>query len=245
MSVSLNLKPFVPERDLRSVQWNADDVDVDVEDMYGEYGFLPSSMQHNFFKSGTDEGRVVLMMYTENDAAAPRHLADDRVVARLFGTFDKRKKKLTIWHVSVRRQHPYNNSMQGQRWGFGNLSVNPKVKQFRWIDTATGKGITRKTASRFIQGTPNPYAAEVIVLAGTSLQCEYMEQHPLMPCAQLFSSMYGHKSHPSIFLLYHSLGFVGNEHLTWDKRISPPLNDSYNNILTALTYGIPFVSHPT
>lgn len=243
----LELQPFLTESDLQTVQWNVRDVDVEMEvevdddHFYAEYGFLRGSMQYNFLMSGSPSSLVFLRYTSDGARPAPRHMADDRVVARLFGSFDTKHKSFTIWHVSVRKQHAYNNSLRGQRWGFGNLVSNNK-KQLRWKDASTGKGVTRRTADRYVKGTPNPYAAEAIVATCTLLGCVYMEQHPMMPCAQLFSPIYSHASHPSIYLLYKALDFDGTEHLAWDASIHRPMDQSMQMLHEAMMLGLPMIS---
>jgi hypothetical protein len=122
---------------------------------------------------------------------------------------------LVLWHVGVRKAHPLNDSRGGRRWGVYGLTKDGN----RWR-SADGTRLTsrNKHLERYVFGSPNPYAMLVVcALAERFSPLAAIEQHPDMPCAQLFHPHYDHSTHPAIQLLYRALGFVRSPvgHYVW------------------------------
>ena len=232
------LRPFVPHGPLHIVAWRATDVSLDVEDMYAEYGFRVGSKQHNFLTQSRT-GVVVLLHNVPQGSPVPRHLAHPSVVARAFGVVRTHRgvNELELWHISVRKQHPLNDSRGGTRWGVHGIRRVDNGGLVRWT-TATGSKLTKRNALGLVKGTPNPYAMECLVRFAQLFDCKVVAQNPEMPCAQLFDSQYCHRTHPATLLLYRALGFKRPPHLdhfVWNGSI--PLQDAMARALERMARG--------
>ena len=195
-----------------------------------EYGFKDKSMQDNFF-TRPPKGAFVLLMHT---GAPPETMADETVVARLFGT--RNASEAVVWHVSVRKSHPLNDGSRGKRWGVYGIEYDGKKHWF-----AADKKLTRTSAEKFVRGSPNPYATRLLVeAAGTR---KTIRQHEAMPCAQLFHPRYSHRLHPQTLLLYLALGFrkaPGMDAYVWSDPL-PPLHLAWERTLHRMSLGVPAV----
>lgn len=233
------LEPFVPARDLGFIAWRAEDVGVDVGDLHAEYGFGAGSKQHNFLTRADSADHVVVLLH---DGHMPRHMADPSVVARAFGvlrTGPRGSNHLELWHVSVRKEHPLNDSRGGTRWGVFGIARTTAGSRVRWR-SLDGRGVTRRNAARHIRGTPNPYAAECLVRFAKLFECTTVTQNPEMPCAQLFDSQYCHRTHPATHVLFRALGFVqpsALDHYVWDAEVHPSLTDAWTTALEHMAQG--------
>lgn len=235
------LAPFVPMGPLGFVAWRAQDVGVDVQDMCAEYGFKANSKQHNFLTRSATPDRVVVLLHTAAQGL-PRHMADPAVVARAFGTVRAKSHELELWHISVRREHPLNDSHGGARWGVFGIACDSTARRVTWA-TPLGVKLTPHNASEHVHGTPNPYAVECLVRFVELFQCESVAQNPELPCAQLFDKQYCHRTHPATLLLYRALGFVkppALDHYVWNG-VPHDLAEVRRHILAHMAVGTPVV----
>ena len=203
------------------------------EDYVGEYGFKERSKQYNFFNAKTASRRVGILY--SGDAPPPSHMADARVICRVFG--EMIGNNFLIWHLSTRRAHPLNDSMGGTIWGHRGLTWDSEKK--RWFHGETQ--LSKRNAERFVAGTPNPFAVQCLVKLQRHLEARNMEQYYAMPCTKLFDKNYNQKYHPSIMLIYRALGFVYvEERYVWHG--TPDMADSYRLVLEAISKRISAVT---
>ena len=195
------LLPFHPESALRAKVLPIDDLCLE-DGFHERLGFAVSSKQWNFLHTPRHSRFVLLLMRCGDDTSSP---TDDRTLAVVFG--ERSGGMIELWHVSVNRRHPLNDSHRGERWGIYGIERVVEGQKTRWRQPGGGK-VTARNHTRLVRGTPNPYAviavAEVVRHFGGVTQ---VQQHPEMPCAQLFHKDYDHASHPAIALIYRSLGF--------------------------------------
>ena len=238
--LSRRLQPFRMERtQLHWIPFGSGALGREGEGVYDEYGFEEGSKQGNFFRSRIRAPVVAVL--TSSSSPPPSHLSDDSVVARLFG--EKVGSDLVLWHVSVRRQHVYNDSDAGRKWGVYGIEFVPGTK-VRWRD-AHGKTVDKKTAESAVRGSPNPYATRLVVEVCLSLQPSLVRQHEAMPCAQLFDKQYTHRTHPATHVLFRSLGFrkpKGLDAYVWNASNSPPFQLSWRKVEYCMSLGMPCVS---
>ena len=162
------------------------------------------------------------------------------VVATAFGTVSVGTLELT--HVSVNKDHAYNRSDGGKNWG-ARRRQDASGRQVRWrSDDSSATKLTMKNHTKYVRGTPNPYAAFAIYKFATSSKfgtITTVKQNPAMPCAKLFHKDYDHTPHPAIQLLYESLGFVKPiDHYQWDSTTRAPLSSAYNRLLEHMHAGL-------
>lgn len=230
------LRPFRPHAPLRFATRSVVEVDLDVVP-YDEFGFEEGSKQARFFESAATN-RVVAFLYEDAGTDPPHSLLDPRVVARLFGTQD-RDGSLELWHLSVHRRHPLNDSGKGTRWGVHGVVKDTSGRKVRW-KSVDGAKLTPHTAEDHVRGTPNPYAVELLVRTVERLACPSVRQHDAMPCAKLFHKDYDHATHPATQLIYRALKFIrgsGVLHYTWLADRMPPLRYSYDRLLLSMRHG--------
>ena len=240
------LRPFRPKLDLQlsRVPFEADEVLGEVVDLAQEYNFKPNSLQHNFFlKSPPKRTTNVVYVLHSSHEGVPTTLDAPTVVARLFGRL-RGNDELEIWHLSVQKSHPLNDSKQGTRWGLYGIRLDSeKSSKSRWYD-AQDLAINKRNSEVAIRGTPNPYATMCLYEVVKSLNLRSARQHEAMPCAQLFDPQYDHRSHPATQLVYRALHFrrpPGLDFYAWDRDSSPSMESSWAKCLHRMHYGIPVV----
>lgn len=239
------MKTFVPAR-TRVGLWPPDEVSTEVDDPVAEYGYKWRSRQDRFFDAPRDaserrrfQNREVALVFT-GDGPPPRHMADPRVVARVFGELER--GVFVIWHASVNKAHPLNNAEQGTHWGVCN---NVRYDGRHWFHGTTR--LTQARAESVVGGSPNPYLVHCLLEYSVRRVCERMAQDPSMPCAKLFSADYSRpgdqKSHPATLLLYKTLGFTRTPPFTHYTRFgdAPSLVMLYDRFLDCLRRGVPVI----
>lgn len=245
------LAPFTPHDSLDFVALQVRDANVDVEDLYAEYGFKFGSKQHNFLTQHyEDEERVVVLLHSALPGSPqPQHLANPSVVVRAFGTIRRNARsggnELELWHISVRKQHPLNDSARGTRWGVFGIDCAAILPRVTWRAAGGGAKLTRRNAAKHIKGTPNPYAMECLVRFAELYRCTIVAQNPEMPCAQLFDAQYCQRTHPATLLLYRALGFAkppALDHYVWSSESMKPFRDKWEEAKERMASGLPVVA---
>lgn len=215
------LRPFHPEDvDARVLPLSAVQLD---ESAAEQLGFDVGSRQWMFLERPGADKFVSLVC---ERGTAPTSFTDARVVACAFGTQGTRGD-VELWHVSVRRQHPYNDTQGGTRWGVHGIARVDGEAKVRW-KTRDGTRLAFRNHEHRVRGTPNPYAvAAIYALHGPNVTS--MVQNSSLPCAQLFHGHYDHATHPATQVLYRSLGFqrssMGN--YVWYRDQMPPMEDMH------------------
>lgn len=239
------LSPFQPRQQLLFQPWSAAEVHFhEDEATYAQFGFKPHSKQARFFTNPAGGAqRVVGVLYEPTDGgAAPRDMADPRVVSRLFGTLD-RDGALELWHISVNPANALNDSQRGTRWGVHNIVSREVNGKTRWA-TLDGANLTQRTARAHVRGTPNPYAVECLVRCAETLRCPSVRQHDAMPCAKLFNPQYDQRTHPGTMLLYEALKFERARDLpqyVWHRSFMPGLAHSHARCVAQMAAGLSVV----
>ena len=206
-------------------------------DCLEEYGFDKKSKQNGFFaKKGKVKHPVVAVLAVRPATT----LSDAAVVARLFGEM-VRGRELVLWHVSVRRSHPLSDSDGGRRWGVYGVEPRQEGSKVRWYDER-GTKVNKTNCESIVRGSPNPYAAKLIVDVATRLGVKAVRQHEAMPCSQLFDAQYSHRTHPAILLLFRSLGFRREgDAYAWSEERDLPLADNWERTRKCMSLGMPCV----
>ena len=166
---------------------------------------------------------------------------NQHVVATAFGTVSGGILELT--HIGVNKDHPYNNNGRGKHWGVHGIVKDTSGSKIRWrFDGSGSTKLTPKNHTRFVHGTPNPYAVYAIYKFATSnkfTNIHTVKQNPAMPCAKLFHSDYDHATHPAIQLIYQALDFKKPlDHYQWDSSICHPFHTSYTILLDRMNAGV-------
>lgn len=201
-------------------------------------GFKVNSNQYKFLKTPAKNKYMIIVFPTGVYTISP---TSSHVVSIAFGTVSGDTLELT--HVSVNKYHPYNQSDRGQNWGTHGIVKDVSGRLVRWrSDDSSLTKLTMKNHTRYVHGTPNPYAVFAIYKFATSSKfgtINVVKQNPDMPCAKLFHSGYDHTTHPAIQLLYESLGFVKPiEHYQWDSTSRAPLSNAYGRLLEHMQAGL-------
>lgn len=241
------LAPFVASADTRfAVLGDAAHLGDDPDEWPSTYGFKFGSMQHNFFRHAPAPrtSRVVTVLTT--DRTPSTNLGDEGIVARLFGVLrkDRNRVELEIWHVSVNKTHPLNDAQGGRAWGVYGIRKKATAHGAltRW-ETPEGDSLTKTTYAQHVRGSPNPYAVECLARTMSHFGCTDARQHEQMPCANLFSSQYDHRSHPSTLLIYRALNFhraPGLDHYVTHE----PVDVAWKRAVRMAQLGLPVVSEP-
>ena len=199
------------------------------------FGFKPKSKQYNFLHNPAPESIVVLLL----DSATPTYdVSSKHVIACAFGTY--KDYTIELWHVGVFKDHPYNDSAKGQRWGVYGISKDSSGSKVRWKHDG-GKTLTAKNHEKYVFGSANPNAVATVYKMATHFpDTRIVTQHSEMPCAQLFHPNYDHSTHPAIQLLYKSLGFVKSPlgNYVWYEENMLPLSYSFQNFLQRMSDGL-------
>lgn len=234
-----NLRPFIPyETSYTILPLTRVHLEPGFED---KLGFKVNSNQYKFLKNPAANKYVILVfasgVYT-NSPTSPH------VVSLAFGTVSVGTLELT--HVSVNKDHAYNRSDGGKNWGAHGIVKDASGRQVRWrSDDSSATKLTMKNHTKYVRGTPNPYAAFAIYKFATSSKfgtITTVKQNPAMPCAKLFHKDYDHTTHPAIQLLYESLGFVKPiDHYQWDSTTRAPLSNAYKRLLEHMHAGLSVV----
>ena len=228
------LKPFIP----KFVRYNVFPLnEIELEEGYEySFGFKPSSKQANFLNGGNTDGFFVIV----NDGTSTNNPTSSNAVARAFGTY--KNGKVELWHISVSKDHAYNDSSKGQNWGHYGLTPKLTGKKRRWLESE-GKQLTIKNHENFIKGSANPYAVYAIYAIAKHFSPTEITQNQDMPCAQLFHKDYDHTIHPAIQLIYSSLNFkksaMGNyiwPHTDKEKK-DLTITDSFKIFLKNMVLG--------
>lgn len=231
-----NLRPFVPHETSFTI---LPLTRVHLEPGFEEkLGFKVNSNQYKFLKNPAANKYIIIVFPTGVYTNSP---TSPHVVSLAFGTVSVGTLELT--HVSVNKDHPYNRSDGGKNWGAHGIVKDVSGRQDRWrSDDSSATKLTMKNHTRYVHGTPNPYAAFAIYKFATSSKfgtITTVKQNPAMPCAKLFHKDYHHTTHPAIQLLYESLGFVKPiEHYQWDSTSRAPLSSAYNRLLEQMRAGL-------
>ena len=151
------IRPFVPEFDLRTKLLRIGELDLE-QGFHNHLGFKERSKQWNFLTSFHPSRFVLLLMRRGDDTFSP---TSEKTIAVAFGEYNGRS--VDLWHVSVNRTHPLNDSRNGERWGVYGIKRVVEKSRIRWINS-DGRKITAANHVQFIKGTPNPYA--VLVVSG-------------------------------------------------------------------------------
>lgn len=230
------LQPFdvlAHVKDLRMFTFNVGGIDLGpFEEFQTEYGFVRNSMQHNFFKTDSEQKVVIVLAQSQEP---PQSMVDPSVVVRMFG--ERMGDEFLLWHVSINKNNSRNMSY-GKYWGF--YGIRPSmVGTYRvWYDGE--KRLTELNAIKHVKGTPNPYVVHCIVkFAGD--WCQTFRQHPDMPCSKLFRTNMNQKTHPSTLLIYSALDFVYSiDSYVWlsSKR---SFQESYELMVRRMKKGLPVV----
>lgn len=242
------LRPFVFDAPLRVTVFRGAQVNgttLGEGSLVDNYGFKEASQQHNFWiKPPTRVERlvVVVWMATRPAREAPTDLSDARVVARLFGTMYE--GELVVWHLSVNRTHPLNNSEGGRRWGHYGLHLDSR----RWVDVK-GVHVTKKNCHMLVRGTPNPFATYCLYRSVVDTECNRVSQKADSPCALLFVAGQNHDHHPPVLLIYRALAFErapGLDHYVWDASVHKDMFSMWHRCMWRMRSGWAVVSdaHP-
>lgn len=236
------LRPFRPTPDLPMARLESTEAALGGADLKSEYGFDVNSMQHNFFKTpGSSRSKKVVIIMHTSTGPVPVTMDDGAVVARLFGTI--RGSDLEIWHLSVNKSHPLNDSHRGAHWGVYGVRLDTVPTKARWYD-ADGRQVTKQNSEQQVRGSPNPFATNCIYRTIRDFKCKSARQHESMPCAQLFDSQYDHKAHPATQLIYRTLGFerlAGLDAYSWNTATMVDMQVSWNRFTFRMNRGIPAI----
>lgn len=210
-------------------------------DWADQYRFVRNSMQHGFFvkPAASREERRVFVLHT--GAAPPLSMDADTVIARMFGS--RRGEDFEIWHLSVNKAHPRNDSLGGVRWGVYGLRLDDHGPHPRWV-SEEGQVVTRGNSERLVRGSPNPYATHCLYLAMRALRCSVVRQNEASPCAMLFAPRTDHTSHPATQLVYRALGFErmhGLDAYAWERSTMIDLEATWTRFLYFRQCGLPVV----
>lgn len=231
-----NLTPFVPNDVTYTI---LPLTKVKLEPGYEtQLGFKKNSNQDRFLRTPMANSFVVIVMprgvYTNS-------LTSRHVVATAFGTVNHGILELT--HIGVNKQHPFNISDAGKRWGAHGIVKDASGTKVRWrSDDPNATKLTAKNHTRFVHGTPNPYVVFAIYKFATSTKfhaIHTVKQNPGMPCAKLFHKDYDHSTHPAIQLIYESLDFKKPlDHYQWNSSNCHSLVTSYTTLLERMRVGL-------
>lgn len=209
-------------------------------DLQSEYGFGTGSMQQNLFLRPPPNGSRNVA-FALHSGETPETLDSHSVVARMFGRV--RGRDLEIWHLSVRKSHPLNDGLRGERWGVYGLRLDSVPTKARWY-TADGLKLTRSNSDALVRGSPNPNAVQLLYKVMKRLGCDVARQHESSPCAQLFDSGYTHTTHPATLLIYRTLGFErlgGLDAYSWNYGTMIDIDLSWRRYLFRTKMGIPAI----
>lgn len=225
------LKPFFP-KPVDFIVIRAANTILD-DDFETNLGFKYNSAQHKFFAS-PDSHRLVMIVHEKEKPT--NNLTGPSVIARAFGIYQS--GELELWHVSVNKDHRYNDSKRGEHWGHYGLSREIKGSKVRWKEEG-GKTLTAKNHVKYVHGTPNPYAISAIYMFAKRLGASSVVQNPRMPCAQLFHSHYDHVTHPATQLIYDTLNFAKSEtgSYVWYNNGMKSLEESFLEFMRHITTG--------
>lgn len=244
MILQRRLRPFRPTVDLPLLAIEPTEAALGgYYDLKSEYGFGVNSMQHNFFKKApaSSRSKKVLVLLHTSSAQPPATMNDDTVVARLFGIL--RATDLEVWHLSVNKNHPLNDTHQGVRWGIYGIRLDTAPTKARWYN-ADEQQLTKQNSEQHVRGSPNPHATDCLYRTIRELKCKSARQHESMPCAQLFDPQYDHTSHPATQLIYRTLGFErlsGLDAYSWNISTMVHMDVSWNRFLFRMSKGIPAI----
>ena len=219
---------------------------------YDRLGFKRNSAQDNFLQPNASRARervVVVVHGVQHDALAAFARADSTMVSCAFGEVASHRHGTIacVWYVGVNKLSSLNDSGGGERWGHYGLSKAMASGRVRW--RCDGKLITAAThrGAALVHGSANPHAVLALLgfceyakaVAGEGLQSLTIEQHPSLPCAQLFHEKYCHATHPSICLIYQSLGFIKTAMGTyaWYSDVCQPFDACHDRYLALLQIG--------
>ena len=233
LSVSFRILPLWPEGDEEGARR-----------LEEEYGFGRGSMQDRVLGK---RGAAMAVLFSGR--RAPETAYAENVVVRMIGMEHASggRKEMEVYHLSSNRRHPLSRNGDGSRWGFHSVFSTRARGETRYHSIYDGKAFNEMTqrpeavygASLHsnIKGSPNPYACQLLAKAQVERGWERVYQNSQSHCASLFAGKRDHKSDPSTFLIFFSLGFTRTREalgaaspFLWTEEGHAPLPSSYSRI---------------
>jgi hypothetical protein len=214
---------------------------------YERFGFKRNSAQDRFLKSG-GAGFVVIVHGVHDDPVTAFVTPDSSMVSCAFGEITPQRSTTgaRVWYVGVNKENQMNDSHHGVNWG--HYGLTPHVlsnHSVRW--KLGGKNVTAAMHQKvqIAHGSANPFAVLALlefcklVKHHAKRSAMTIEQHPGLPCAQLFHTSYSHATHPAICLIYQSLGFVKTAMGTyaWYSDLCPPFEAHHDRFVAYMLEG--------
>jgi hypothetical protein len=188
-----------------------------------------NSKQYNFLTSGDERGFIALLCdgdHITND------VMDRRIISYAFGKYDNHE--LELWEIGIFRSHALSDKRGW--WGVNDMvkTTIGKKGKVRWIHNGTKLRPTNYESR--VTGRANPYVVAVVYLLTKYFRADLRSvvQNSDMPCARLFHNDYCHATHPSIHLIYTTLGFhrspLGN--YVWYKEYMESMQKKLHEFLS-------------
>ena len=210
--------------------------DMVLPESYASLGFKDTSAQANFLSERSSDA-LVLMVHEPFVEITPDFL-NPHMIACAFGTMGAES---VVWYVGTNKSHELNDSLRGQRWGhYGLAKTTISKSQIRW-KSVDGPKLTMKNHTKHVHGSANPYAVFALLCFKMFARAtRSIQQHPTLPCAQLFHPHYSHEKDPSIQLIYDSLGYKksASGNYVWYADVMPRQEASFRDFLERMHMGM-------